>query len=107
MPVKRIWHGWTTHQNANTYQRLLNTQIFPGIEDKQIPGYRSIELLRREHDDEVEFITIMTFDSLQNVIDFQGAEYEQAYVPAAAQEVLKRWDQTSEHFEVMETRVYP
>ncbi len=101
MPIKRIWHGWTTPANADVYQNLLYTEIFPGIVAKNIPGYRDIELLRRNHGDEVEFVTIMTFDALQNVIDFQGEDYEQAYVPAAAQEVLKRWDQISAHYEVV------
>ncbi len=104
--IKRVWHGWTTPENTDKYQNLLHTEIFPGIEAKNIPGYQSIELIRRELDDEVEFVTIMTFDSLQNVIDFQGEDYTRCYVPVAAQQVLKRWDQTSAHYELIEHRKY-
>lgn len=106
MAVKRIWHGWTTPENADTYQALLHNEIFPGIEAKQIPGYCSIELMRRDGAEEVEFITIMTFDSLQNVIDFQGEDYTRAYVPDAAQLVLKRWDQAANHYDAVESRQY-
>lgn len=106
MAIKRIWHGWTTLENADVYEKLLQKEVFPGIEAKQIPGYRRIELLRLDHEGEVEFITMMTFDSLQNVIDFQGEEYAQAYVPDAAQKVLKRWDKLSAHYETRETRDY-
>ena len=106
MAVKRIWHGWTTPGNADVYQRLLHDEVFPGIEAKKIAGYQSIELLRRDLDDEVEFITIMTFDSLQSVIDFQGDDYRRCYVPDAAQRVLKRWNQVSDHYEVREVRDY-
>lgn len=106
MTIKRVWHGWTTPQNAPVYENLLHSEVFPGIEAKQIPGYRSIELWRRDLADEVEFNTIMTFDSLQNVIDFQGKNYEQAYVPDAARKVLKRWDESSLHYETRETRNY-
>ncbi len=106
MAIKRIWHGWTTPENAAAYESLLRAEVFPGIEAKKIPGYRGIELLRLDRDDEVEFVTIMTFDSIQNVIDFQGADYRRCYVPEAAQKILKRWDQTSEHYEVKETRDY-
>ena len=106
MAIKRIWHGWTTPENADTYQRLLHDNVFPGIEAKNIPGYQKIELLRRDIGDEVEFITIMTFASLQNVIDFQGEDYARCYVPEAAQRVLKRWDQVSEHYEAIECREY-
>ena len=104
--IKRIWNGYTTPANADVYERLLDTFVFPGIEAKKIPGYRSIELLRRELDDEVQFTTVMTFDSIDNVIAFQGADYETAYVPEEARKVLKRWDQRSTHHEVRQTRRY-
>jgi len=107
MAIKRIWHGWTRRENAETYRRLLAREIFPGIEAKGIPGYRSIELLSRDRGDEVEFVTIMTFESLQNVIDFQGEDYERCYVPDAAKAVLSRWDEVSEHYETVERRDYP
>jgi len=106
MAIKRIWHGWTTPESADTYQNLLHNEIFPGIEAKNIPGYLSIELLRRDLDDEVEFVTIMTFASLQNVIDFQGKDYTRCYVPESAQKVLKRWDRISSHYALIETRAY-
>jgi antibiotic biosynthesis monooxygenase (ABM) superfamily enzyme len=104
--IKRIWHGYTTPDNAGAYQRLLDTVVFPGIEAKRIPGYRSIELLRREVDGEVEFTTVMTFDSLDNVIAFQGSDYEAAYVPEAARKILKRWDERSSHHQVVQARNY-
>ncbi len=104
MAIKRIWHGWTTHENADKYQNLLDNEIFPGIEAKGISGYQSIELLRLDVGDEVEFVTIMTFDSLHNVIDFQGENYSRCYVPDAAQMIPKRWDETSAHYETVEYR---
>ena len=106
MTVKRIWHGWTTPENAAAYQQVLHDHVIPSIEDKKIPGYVSIELLRLNHDEEVEFVTVMTFESLQNVIDFQGEDYSRSYVPAAAQEVLKRWDERASHYESIDKREY-
>lgn len=106
MPIKRVWRGWTTRENADVYEDLLTTHVLPGIEAKRIPGYRGIEVLREDLGDEVEFSTIMTFDELRNVIDFQGEDYARCYVPERAQAVLSRWDQTSRHYEVRETRAY-
>ena len=65
MPIKRIWHGWTTPKNADLYQDLSHHEVFPGIESKEIEGYRSVELLRLDQKEEVEFVTIMTFDSIE------------------------------------------
>ena len=107
MAIKRIWHGWTTPENAEAYRRVLLGEVLPGIEAKEIEGYSGIEVLQRDLGSETEFITIMTFDSLQSVIDFQGEDYERCYVPDVAQEVLDRWDLSSAHYEVLETRDYP
>ena len=106
MAVKRIWHGWTTPENADIYQELLHKEIFPGIEAKEIEGYRFVELFRRDLEDEVEFVTIMTFDSLQDVITFQGKDFELCYVPESAQKVLKRWDQLALHYNSIEKRMH-
>ena len=104
--INRIWHGWTTHENADTYENLLKTEIFPGIADKNISGYRGVQLLRQQHEDEVEFITIMSFDSLDDVKNFVGENYTQAYVPPKAREVLKRFDDQSQHYEIREQITY-
>src|SRR5436309_84162 len=68
--ICRIWHGWTTHANADAYQSLLLSEIFPGIQNRHIAGYRSIQLLRHDHADEVEFVTVMWFDSLDAIRAF-------------------------------------
>ncbi len=106
MAIKRIWHGWTTKKNADKYQNILNNEVLPSIEAKKIPGYKSIEVLKIELETEVEFVTIMTFESLQNVIDFQGEDYKKCYVPDVAQKVLKRWDQEATHYELIEMKNY-
>ena len=104
MAIKRIWHGWTTRENAAAYWTVLSETVIPGIEAKSIQGYLGIEILRRDHEAEVEFVTIMTFDSIQSVINFQGEDYARSYVPEVAQKVLSHWDQTAAHFEVLDER---
>jgi len=102
--IIRIWHGWTTPANADAYERLLNEEIFPGIEAKQVAGYRGIQLLRRVVGDEVEFVTVMRFDSVDAVRAFAGEDYEAAYVPPKARAVLARFDGRSQHYEVRAER---
>jgi heme-degrading monooxygenase HmoA len=102
--IARIWHGWTTPQNADAYEALLKAEVFPGIAAKGVAGYRGIELLRRPHEGEVEFVTIMWFDSLEAVKTFAGEDHETAYVPAKARQVLARFDDRSQHYEIRERR---
>ena len=98
--ISRIWHGWTSHENADAYEALLKSEIFLGIENRQITGYKGIHLLRREIDNEVEFITIMWFESLEAVRAFAGEDYELAVVPPKARVLLSRFDTRSQHYEV-------
>jgi heme-degrading monooxygenase HmoA len=98
--ISRIWHGWTTQNNADVYENLLREEIFKGIKDRNIKGFRNIQLLRRNVGEEVEFVTIMKFDSLSSVKLFAGEDYEAAVVPPKARAVLSRFDQRSQHYEV-------
>jgi len=104
--IGRIWHGWTKVENADKYESLLIEEIFPGIAAKKVVGYRGIQLFRRALAREVEFITVMWFDSWDAVKDFAGEDYEKAYVPPTAQEILERFDECSQHYEVKESLQY-
>lgn len=98
--ISRIWHGWTTPAKADVYEGLLREEIFVGIKKRAIEGLRSIQLLRRNVGEEVEFVTIMEFDSLEAVRVFAGEDYEACVVPPKARAVLSRFDLRSQHYEV-------
>lgn len=98
--ISRVWHGWTTVANADAYESLLKTEIFVGIKKREIPGYRGIHLLRRNLGKEVEFVTVMWFDSIEAVRVFAGKEYEVSVVPSKARALLSRFDERSQHYEV-------
>jgi antibiotic biosynthesis monooxygenase (ABM) superfamily enzyme len=98
--ISRIWHGWTTHDNAAAYEALLKREVFVGIKGKDIPGFKSIQLFRRDIGAEVEFITVMLFDSLDSVRVFAGDDYEAAVVLPPARALLSRFDARSQHYEV-------
>jgi hypothetical protein len=100
--ISRIWRGWTTPQNADAYEALLKAEIFTGIVERGITGFQGIDLLRREADDTVEFVTIMWFDSILALRTFAGEDYELAVVPSKARQLLIRFDQRSAHYEVRE-----
>ncbi len=99
--ISRIWHGWTNRQNADAYEKLLRSEIFSGIEHRDIRGYRGIHLLRRDVSDGVEFVTVMWFDSLDSVKAFAGEDFEAAMVPPKARALLTRFEARSAHYNVL------
>ena len=96
--IVRIWRGWTTRANAAAYENLLQGEIFPGIAARGIKGFRGIELLRRDEGGEAEFMTVMRFDSLKDVRDFAGQNYEVAVIPPRARALLERADERALHY---------
>ncbi len=98
--ISRVWHGYTTPENADAYEALLKAEIFTGIQNRQIVGYNGIQLFRRSLEVEVEFITVMWFDSIEAVRTFAGEDYEVAVVPPKARTLLSRFDARSQHYEV-------
>ena len=97
--IGRIWHGWTTVENADAYEKLLRAHILPGIH--RIDGYKGAYLLRRNLTNGAEFITITFFESMEAVRAFAGEDYEVAVVPPEARKLLSKFDERSVHFEVL------
>lgn len=102
--ICRIWRGWTTTGNADAYDAIVRGEVIPGIEARRIPGFLHLDLMRRDLGDEVEFQTLMWFESLDAIRAFMGEDYAVSHVPAAAQAVLSRFDVRAAHFEVIERR---
>ncbi|MDZ4673734.1 MAG: antibiotic biosynthesis monooxygenase [Gemmatimonadota bacterium] len=99
--ICRTWTGWTTTANADAYETLLVSEIGPGIVARKIAGFLEIQVLRRALDHgEVEFTTLMWFDSLEAIKAFAGADHERAVVPAQAQRLLLRFDTHSRHAKI-------
>jgi antibiotic biosynthesis monooxygenase (ABM) superfamily enzyme len=100
--ILRYWRGWTTEENADLYAGIVR-EVLAGIAAREVAGYRGAYLARRELGDETEFATILLFDSTESVRAFAGDDYEIAYVPRQAREVLARFDERSLHFEILLT----
>jgi heme-degrading monooxygenase HmoA len=99
--ISRIWHGWTTRENAAPYEALLRSEILPGIASRRIRGLRGTHLLRRDVSEGVEFVTILWFDTIDAVREFAGKDYEAAVVPEKARRLLTRFDARSQHYETV------
>ncbi|MEO7564831.1 MAG: hypothetical protein ABIR63_04075 [Sphingomicrobium sp.] len=100
--ICRLWRGWATPDNADAYERVLRGEVIPGIEARRIPGFRQIDVMKRDLGEEIEFQTLMWFDSIAAITAFVGDDYAVSHVPAAARAVLSRFDQRAAHYEVVD-----
>lgn len=100
--IKRIWRGWTSPEHADAYQQLLESRVVPGIIARRIAGLSGIEILRRDGEsDDVEFVTIMTFDGWDAIREFAGGDGRGSVVPDEARQLLSHFDAHSTHFDVV------
>jgi antibiotic biosynthesis monooxygenase (ABM) superfamily enzyme len=100
--VARIWRGYcSTREHADAYEAMLKPELLPGISAKK--GYRGSHLMRRQAGGEIEFITILFFDSLDDIKAITGADYETAVIPAERKQHLSRYDAKATHYDVAAT----
>ena len=97
--IARIWHGWTKLEDAKAYEKLLRDEIFPSIAARKIKGYRGAELFIREDGDEVEFVTLLRFDSMDGVTEFAGAEASRPVIFPLAEALITRMEQ-ARHYRI-------
>ena len=97
--IARIWHGYTTPENADAYEALLKPELLPGI--SKVRGYRGSYLLRKPSETEVEFITVMLWDSIDAIRAVTGPDFETAVIPEERRKYLVRHDMKSQHSEVV------
>jgi heme-degrading monooxygenase HmoA len=96
--IARVWHGYTKPEHADAYEAMLKPELLPGI--SKVKGYRGSYLLRRNAGIDVEFVTIMLWDSMDAIRAVAGADYETAVIPQERRKYLARYDAKAAHYEV-------
>ena len=97
--IARIWHGWTKRANAKAYEEMLRTEFFPSIAARKINGYRGAALFIREDGDEVEFVTLLRFDSMDAVKEFAGVDPSKPVIYPKAEALITRME-PARHYRV-------
>lgn len=96
--IARVWHGYTKPEHADAYEAMLKPELLPGI--SKVKGYRGSYLLRKEMGSEVEFITIILWDSIDTIRAVAGADYEAAVIPEERRQYLSRYDAKASHYQI-------
>jgi hypothetical protein len=99
--ICRMWRGWTSTENAPAYRSYLTEELFPKLQRELARyGYLGYDVLTRPLDIEVEFITLVWFESLDGVKAFAGEDYEVPVISNKARGLLSRHENRCAHLDV-------
>jgi hypothetical protein len=96
--IARHWRGWTEIQNADAYEKVLKEKVLPAL--KEVGGYRGGYILRSDGPQEVEFVVVNLFDSLEAVKLFAGPDYAVPVFEPEAKLLLSRIEPVAMHYDV-------
>ena len=99
--IARVWKGWTCRANADAYERLLREEVIPNL--KLIEGARGAYVLRQDGPDEVEFVMMSFFETIEAVKAFAGWDHTAPVLEPEARRLLSRIEPLARHYEVKET----
>jgi heme-degrading monooxygenase HmoA len=98
--IGRTWHGWTSPQKAEAYRRYLEDEILSDIRSRR-EGFKGAYVLQREDRDQVEFLTVTLWDSMEAIQTLVGEDHEAAYLPDEERRLLDRFDERVVHYQVV------
>jgi len=96
--IVRMWRGEAKAANADAYERFVTTKVFAEL--PAIDGHRGAYLLKRRIGDDVEFMAVTLWESLDAIRAFAGDTIERAVVEPEARVVLSSFDDVVRHFEL-------
>lgn len=99
--IARIWHGYTKPEHAEAYEKTLKPELLPGL--SKVKGFKGSYLLKKVSEDEVEFVTVMLWDSIEDIRSVAGPNYEIAIIPENRRQFLLRFDERATHYEIAST----
>jgi heme-degrading monooxygenase HmoA len=99
--IARVWHGSTKPEHADAYEAMLKPEPLPGV--GKVPGYKGSYLLRRDLGDEIEFITVLLWESMEALRAYAGPDYETSIIPEERRKYLSSHDPKAAHYEVVST----
>jgi heme-degrading monooxygenase HmoA len=98
--IIRAWHGRASRARSDAYPKHFREAVIPALRD--MPGFLGAQLSRRAEGDQIEFLVLTRWQSMEAIRAFAGAAVEKAVVEPGAVAALDDFDDTVRHYEVIE-----
>jgi heme-degrading monooxygenase HmoA len=98
--IARTWRGTVRRADADAYGKYIRDTGF--AEYGETPGNRGAWMLRRDHGERTEFITLSMWESEDAIRAFAGDDIEAAVLYPEDERYLIDGTSTVEHYEVVD-----
>lgn len=97
--IVRSWRGCADPKKSTAYPEHFRRNVLPEL--RGIAGFQGAQLLRHDRPDEVEFLVLTRWASMDAIRAFAGKDVSQAVVEAEAVAALTNFDKTVTHYEMV------
>jgi heme-degrading monooxygenase HmoA len=97
--IARMWRGSAIRERADDYVKHLQQSVVPEL--RQINGFKEVYLLRLDSSEDVEFVVLTLWESMEAIRKFAGENPEVAVVAPAARVLFREYDAEVNHFEIV------
>ncbi|GFE91133.1 antibiotic biosynthesis monooxygenase family protein [Steroidobacter agaridevorans] len=98
--IIREWRGRAARSRTAQYPTHFRTNVVPEL--RNVPGFLGATLSKREDGEQVEFVVLTRWQSMEAVRAFAGADPSRAVVEPGAVAALNDYDHTVRHYEIIE-----
>jgi len=98
--IIRAWCGRASASRAEAYPKHFREKVVPEL--RHLPGFLGADLGQRQLGDQLEFLVLTRWQSMDAISAFAGADVENAVVEPAAVAALIEFDASVRHYEVVE-----
>jgi len=96
--IIREWRG-RAGIDAEAYPSHFRNNVAPEL--KRAPGFLGAHLSQRRLDDEIEFVVLTRWASMEAIRAFAGADVGKAVVEPGAVAALRSYEDRVQHYEVI------
>ena len=97
--ILREWRARASQASAERYPAHFRSSVLPAL--RQIDGFLDARLYRKPSGEEIEYLVLSRWRSLEAVKAFAGTDYERAVVEPEAAAALLSFDRAVRHYELV------
>ena len=97
--IARIWKAQADKEKTTDYAKFFENTVLPEL--RQIMGFRGAYVMEKPNGDGMEIEVMTLWETMDAVREFAGDNFDQAVVEPGVQAIVRSFDKTVSHHEIL------